>query len=74
MKFTIFIVLLVGLSGIFLGGKIIDTARCHAPLTAKVQREVQDTRPDISHCFHADESRDLWDCIRNFEPEDEQHD
>lgn len=26
-----------------------------------------DHRPDISHCFKPDETRELWDCIRHVE-------
>lgn len=29
----------------------------------------KDYRPDISHCFHTDEERELWDCIRHVEVE-----
>lgn len=30
-----------------------------------------DWRPDIRHCFAPDETRELWDCIRHEEKEDE---
>lgn len=30
----------------------------------------EDWRPDISHCFEPDETRELWDCIRHEEVED----
>ena len=30
-----------------------------------------DYRPDISHCFKPEETRELWDCIRHVEEEDE---
>ena len=30
-----------------------------------------DYRPDISHCFHTDEERELWDCIRHVEVSDD---
>lgn len=30
-----------------------------------------DYRPNISHCFEPDESRELWDCIRHKEETNE---
>lgn len=33
---------------------------------------VTDWKPDISHCFAPDETRELWDCIRHEEVDNEE--
>jgi hypothetical protein len=41
-------------------------------LRSKVTQSVtQSYGPDIRHCFKPDETRELWDCIRHVEVDDE---
>jgi len=43
-------------------------------VTQRVNALMADQRPDISHCFKPEETRELWDCIRYKEKEDETND
>ena len=44
----------------------LSRAMPHTPASYELEpAPVQDWRPDISHCFAPDETRELWDCIRH---------
>lgn len=49
-------------------GNSLSSPRPHTPASYELEpAPVQDWRPDISHCFEPDETRELWDCIRHEE-------
>lgn len=52
-----------------IGGILLfESAKAAEPHTVC---ETCDWRPDISHCFKPEETRELWDCIRHEEIESE---
>jgi len=55
------LVSVIGLVGIGL----LQAAR--ASNSTPQPQQVSDHRPDISHCFQPEETRELWDCIRHEE-------
>ena len=60
MRAAILIILCVGLVFAYVLHGAINTIT-----TAVEGKEVRGYGPDIRHCLADDQSRELWDCIRN---------
>lgn len=44
-----------------------EAAKAQGNSLSSAPHTPKDQRPDISHCFEPDETRELWDCIRHEE-------
>lgn len=64
------IIALVATAALYLIGGILFYQAAKADTHSVCDTCVTDYRPDISHCFKPDETRELWDCIRHEEIED----
>jgi len=62
------IIALVSLAAAYMVGAILFWQEAKAETHTSVTYR---HGPDISHCFAPDETRELWDCIRHVEVEDE---